>query len=299
MLQSSSLHFRLTIIFRACLALIATVLVAISLGSPVGNFLEIMSNPGLYIDLFFLILLIFTLWNVTCVLVDGFPLSGAIYGLILWIAGTAFDVMDEIVSQPRWIAYFCEDLLQLSGLLLTVISVYRIIMRMNSRFSAAQKSALHDELTRLPNRRYFVETLSNTSSKQLSMMIIDIDFFKRINDRWGHDAGDEVLFSFAKQLADISGPAMKVFRIGGEEFAVILEGLSRYEVIRYAESIRRNVRNIKLKDGQAISVSIGVAFRKAGESQQSLMKKTDVALYRAKENGRNRIELAGNKCAQP
>lgn len=299
MLQSSSLYFRLKTIFRACLALITAVLLAISSGSSLGTFREIMSNPGLYIDLFFLFLLIFTLWNVTCVLVDGFPLSGAINGLILWIAGTAFDVMDEIVSQPRWMAYFCEDLLQLSGLLLTVISVYRIILRMNSRYSAAQKSALHDELTMLPNRRYFVETLNNTSSKELYMMIIDIDFFKHINDCWGHDAGDEVLFSFARQLAGISRPAMKVFRIGGEEFAVMVEGISRYEVIRYAESIRRNARNIKLKDGQAISVSIGVAFREAGESQQSLMKKADIALYRAKENGRNRIEFAGKKCSLP
>ena len=100
---------------------------------------------------------------------------------------------------------------------------------------------------------------------------------------------------FGGQLAGISGPALKVFRIGGEEFAVIGEGLSRYEVIRYAESICRNARNIRLDDGQGISVSIGVAFRKVGESQQSLMKKTDMALYRAKENGRNRIELAGNE----
>lgn len=126
-------------------------------------------------------------------------------------------------------------------------------------------------------------------------MIIDIDFFKLINDRWGHDAGDEILSRFGGQLAGISGPALKVFRIGGEEFAVIGEGLSRYEAIRYAESICRNARNIRLDDGQCISVSIGIAFRKEGESQQSLMKKTDKALYRAKENGRNRIELAGNE----
>ncbi|NKJ56508.1 hypothetical protein CPA60_27470 [Escherichia coli] len=125
----------------------------------------------------------------------------------------------------------------LSGLLLTVLRGYRIVLRMKSRFAGAQTSALHDELKRLPNRRYFVETLSNTTSTQLSMMIIDIDFFKLINDRWGHDAGDEILSRFGGQLAGISGPALKVFRIGGEEFAVIGEGLSRYEAIRYAESI--------------------------------------------------------------
>ncbi|QIT31311.1 GGDEF domain-containing protein [Raoultella terrigena] len=254
------------------MALTTAAIVAISAGSPLGTFREIMSSPGLYIDLFFLLLLIFTLWNVACVFVDGGPLSGAINGLILWIAAGAFDVMDEIVSQPRWVGYFCEDLLKLSGMLLTVISVYCIIMRMNSRFSVVQTSALHDELTRLPNRRYFVETLSSTTSTQLSMMIIDIDFFKHINDRWGHDAGDGVLSRFGGQLAGISGSALKVFRIGGEEFAVIGEGLSRYEVIRYAESICRNARNIRLDDGQGISVSIGVAFLKVGESQQSLMK---------------------------
>lgn len=295
MLQSSSVRFRVMIILRAGMALTTAAIVAISAGSPLGTFREIMSSPGLYIDLFFLLLLIFTLWNVACVFVDGSPLSGALNGLILWIGAGAFDVMDEIVSQPRWVGYFCEDLLKLSGLLLTVISVYRIVLRMNSRFSVAQTSALHDELTRLPNRRYFVETLSNSTSPQLSMMIIDIDFFKLINDRWGHDAGDEILSRFGGQLAAISGTALKTFRIGGEEFAVIGEGLSRYEVIRYAESICRNARTIRLDDGQGISVSIGIAFRKDGESQQSLMKKTDKALYRAKENGRNRIELAGNE----
>ncbi|ACZ77713.1 diguanylate cyclase [Dickeya parazeae Ech586] len=294
MLQSSSVRFRCGVILLACMALTAAAIVAINAGSPLGTSREIMSSPGLYIDIFFLMLLIFTLWNVTCVFVDGRPLSGAITGLILWIAAGAFDVMDEIVSQPQWVGYFCEDLLKLSGMLLTVISVYRIILRMNSRFSVAQTSALYDELTRLPNRRYFVETLSNTTNKKMSMMIIDIDFFKHINDSRGHDVGDEVLSRFGDQLKDISVTALKVFRIGGEEFAVIGEGLSRYEVIRYAEAICRDARNIRLDDGQGISVSIGVGFRKVGESQQSLIKKTDKALYRAKENGRNRIELADN-----
>ncbi|MOA04708.1 putative diguanylate cyclase YdaM [compost metagenome] len=127
------------------------------------------------------------------------------------------------------------------------------------------------------------------------MMIIDIDFFKHINDRWGHDVGDEVLSRFGDQLKNISAPALKVFRIGGEEFAAIGEGFSRYEMIRYAESICRSARSIRLGDGQNISVSIGIAFRTQGESQESLMKKTDKALYRAKEKGRNRIELAGNE----
>ncbi|WP_449548217.1 GGDEF domain-containing protein [Lelliottia amnigena] len=295
MLQSSPVRFRGAVILLACMALTTAAIVAISAGSPLGTFREIMSNPGLYIDAFFLLLLIFTLWNVASVFVDGHPLSGAISGLILWIASGAFDVMDEIVSQPRWVGYFCEDLLKLSGMLLTVISVYRIVLRMNSRFSVAQISALHDELTRLPNRRYFVETLSKTTNRQLSMMIIDIDFFKHINDRWGHDVGDEVLSRFGDQLKDISAPALKVFRIGGEEFAAIGEGFSRYEMIRYAESICRSARSIRLGDGQNISVSIGIAFRTQGESQESLMKKTDKALYRAKEKGRNRIELAGNE----
>lgn len=295
MLQSSPVRFRGAVILLACIALTTAAIVAISAGSPRGTFREIMSSPGLYIDAIFLLLLIFTLWNVASVFVDGRPLSGAISGLILWIASGAFDVMDEIVTQPRWVGYFCEDVLKLSGMLLTVISVYRIVLRMNSRFSVAQTSALHDELTRLPNRRYFVETLSNTTSRQLSMMIIDIDFFKHINDRWGHDAGDEVLSRFGDQLKDISAPALKVFRIGGEEFAVIGEGFSRYEMIRHAESISRNAQNIRLGDGQNISVSIGIAFGAPGESQESLMKKTDKALYRAKENGRNRIELAGNE----
>ncbi|MEQ4963012.1 GGDEF domain-containing protein [Enterobacter hormaechei] len=158
-------------------------------------------------------------------------------------------------------------------MLITAISIYRMIIRMNSSFSIVHARSLHDELTRLPNRRYFVEAMRNSNSQQLSIMMIDIDFFKQINDRWGHAAGDEVLCRFGFQLADINGPTTKVFRIGGEEFAVITEDITQDEMLSVAESIRIKSRQIKMDDGQSISVSIGIGFREEGESLQSLMKK--------------------------
>lgn len=292
MIHPSTGHFRRAVCYRVILAVSFAAVVAFLSGPPIGSTLEILSNPGVYIDFIALLFLIFTLWNTARIAVTDLSLKLTVNGLSLWVVGSTFDFMDEIFRQPKWMGYFCEDLFRLSGMLLTVISIYRLILRMNSLFAAAHSRSMQDELTRLPNRRHFVESLKNNSSKLLALMIIDIDFFKKINDKWGHITGDEVLSEFGKQLASLPGARLKPSRIGGEEFAVIVEGLPRAEVIACAEAIHTNARTIQMMDGEAISVSIGVGFRGYGETQQALMKKADSALYRAKEKGRNRIELA-------
>ncbi|MCV4633110.1 GGDEF domain-containing protein, partial [Escherichia coli] len=86
-----------------------------------------LNNPGLYIDLLALLFLVFMLWSSAKVRMSHIAVNWVRYGLLLWIAGGTFDVMDEIVVQPRWMGYYCEDLLRLSGMLLTVVGVYKII----------------------------------------------------------------------------------------------------------------------------------------------------------------------------
>ncbi len=112
------------------------VIVAVAVGCalvspPIGTWREILANPGLYIDLLALLFLVFMLWSSAKVRMSHIAVNWVRYGLLLWIAGGTFDVMDEIVVQPRWMGYYCEDLLRLSGMLLTVVGVYKIIERIN------------------------------------------------------------------------------------------------------------------------------------------------------------------------
>lgn len=202
------------------------VIVAVAVGCalvspPIGTWREILANPGLYIDLLALLFLVFMLWSSAKVRMSHIAVNWVRYGLLLWIAGGTFDVMDEIVVQPRWMGYYCEDLLRLSGMLLTVVGVYKIIERINLLYVDARSQSLKDELTQLPNRRFFIDTIREKSGHALGLMILDIDFFKKINDSWGHLVGDEVLFSLGKQLAKLTSEQVLPARIGGEELRVI------------------------------------------------------------------------------
>lgn len=291
MVLSSSL-LRSSALFRVLISFTVAFASASWAGPPLGSLTAILSNPGLYIDLLQLLFLIFILWFTSLISITGKSLNTALHGLTLWVAGQSFDLMDEIFYQPKWMAYYCEDLLILSGMLLTVISIYKVMLKMNSRYSYVSKLSLHDELTQLPNRRYFIENISKMKSSAQALIIIDLDYFKNINDTWGHAVGDRVLFEFGRQLCDINNTGIIGYRIGGEEFAVIIEGLSCPEVLSIAESIRKNAQKVIVGDNQNLSVSIGVGIRSADEDHESLMNRVDCALYLAKEKGRNRVQMA-------
>lgn len=160
------------------------VIVAVAVGCalvspPIGSWREILANPGLYIDLLALLFLVFMLWSSAKVRMSHIAVNWVRYGLLLWIAGGTFDVMDEMVVQPRWMGYYCEDLLRLSGMLLTVVGVYKIIERINLLYVDARSQSLKDELTQLPNRRFFIDTIREKSGHALGLMILDIDFLRK------------------------------------------------------------------------------------------------------------------------
>ena len=291
MVLSSSL-LRFSALFRILIAFAIAFASASWAGPPLGSLTAILLNPGLYIDLLQLLFLIFILWFTSLISVTGKPLNMALNGLTLWVAGQSFDLMDEIFHQPRGMAYYCEDLLILSGMLLTVISIYKVMLRMNSHYSYVSKLSLHDELTQLPNRRYFIENISKMKNRAQALIIIDLDYFKNVNDTWGHAVGDRVLFEFGRQLYDINNLGIIGYRIGGEEFAVIVEGLSCPDVSDIAESIRINAQKVIVGDDRHLSVSIGVGIRSPDEDYESLMSRVDSALYLAKKKGRNRVEMA-------
>ncbi len=161
-----------------------------------------------------------------------------------------------------------------------------------------QKEAGTDELTGLPNRREFLDVVENVlrTDDRLSMLMLDIDYFKKVNDTYGHDAGDEVLRVLAK-VGTAASRNMDVFaRWGGEEFVVAMPGTEMEQARARAEMLRTTIEKQEFPNnwsaGKAIpfTVSIGVATRASGEHDlDAILKRADRALYKAKEGGRNRV----------
>jgi len=163
-----------------------------------------------------------------------------------------------------------------------------------------REGAIRDFLTGLYNRRYFFdagnELLNHCreSGERLACIMLDIDFFKKVNDTYGHDVGDLVIKSMARMLREDSRSQDIVARIGGEEFCILTPGGTRREVIARFENLRRKIKEtpitmLKDKKQIRISTSIGVCSE-VDDSLELMMKIADECLYKAKEGGRNRLE---------
>jgi diguanylate cyclase (GGDEF)-like protein len=161
--------------------------------------------------------------------------------------------------------------------------------------------ALTDELTKLPNRRHVLRyadeqlRAARADGKAFSMLAMDIDHFKRINDTYGHDAGDVVLRRIAHTTRRAIGRLGKIGRTGGEEFLVVLPETEAKAAAEVAERLRSAVEAIDCSDiaqGLRITISIGVSESTSNDDFMAIAKRADDSLYRAKEMGRNRVELA-------
>jgi diguanylate cyclase (GGDEF)-like protein len=179
-------------------------------------------------------------------------------------------------------------------------------LRAAERMTRAQRELVRmatiDALTELPNRRAFFDrageaALRGRDGAPLSVVMFDIDHFKRVNDTWGHDAGDIVLKAVADVIRRRTGsPA----RLGGEEFAVLLDGWDLLDAYHEAERLRVDIEATRIEvPGTVLSVtcSLGVAEHAAGQSVDQLLKNADVALYAAKTSGRNRVVAAQTSAA--
>ncbi|MFT7052518.1 MAG: diguanylate cyclase (GGDEF)-like protein/PAS domain S-box-containing protein [Psychromonas sp.] len=156
-----------------------------------------------------------------------------------------------------------------------------------------------DLLTQLSNRReyeyYIANILEGDITFNYGMLILDIDFFKKVNDQLGHDIGDNALITLGKLLEDIIEFPSKVFRIGGEEFAIILCDLKgEDELRRRADYICEKVASSVIIKEKNITVSIGAILFKAGDDRSLILKKADVALYMSKNNGRNQAHISNS-----
>jgi diguanylate cyclase (GGDEF)-like protein len=159
-----------------------------------------------------------------------------------------------------------------------------------------------DPLTGISNRRAFLQDAAALSErhrahpKPVTVLVMDLDHFKSINDRFGHAVGDRVLEVFAKTTRSALRKQDLFGRLGGEEFAVVLGGVDRQKGLAVAEALREAFVLIgRSVDGQAVdaTVSIGVSHCEGPTMDvPSLLAQADRALYLAKENGRNRVEVA-------
>jgi diguanylate cyclase (GGDEF)-like protein len=171
-----------------------------------------------------------------------------------------------------------------------------------------QWQAITDELTGLVNRRRFLDALRSEIGRgqrlggRLAVVLADLDDFKLVNDRFGHHAGDEVLVAFADLLRAHGRDVDVAARLGGEEFAILLPETGIEGASAGAERLRHSLAELTMplgENGEVVHVtaSFGVAELANGQSLDGLLRAADSALYRAKGNGKNRVELASSGSA--
>lgn len=156
-------------------------------------------------------------------------------------------------------------------------------------------NAFTDALTGLPNRRKMDEVLAIWSSegRLFSMLVLDIDHFKLVNDTYGHQRGDEVLKKLADTLLTVIRENDYCFRYGGEEFVLLLDDTNASKAYAMAEKIRRTIEKTELISEKTITVSLGVSeFPAHSNSIQALFELADRALYQSKSGGRNRVTVS-------
>jgi len=176
---------------------------------------------------------------------------------------------------------------------MTLSFLSRIIDREIEKSERLEKIASTDTLTGLLNRRKLEHVFRHPGlSGKKVLLVIDIDFFKKVNDDFGHDKGDSVLVQFSSILSSLIRESDSCYRWGGEEFVAVLRELSLEEAIIISERVRTSVQNADFGLLRPITVSIGLsASLEDREPLESMLARADRAMYRAKNKGRNRVEV--------
>jgi diguanylate cyclase (GGDEF)-like protein len=161
--------------------------------------------------------------------------------------------------------------------------------------------ATHDELSKLLNRRAIVEVgkreleLSKRLQRELTLAFIDIDFFKRFNDEFGHEAGDAVIYDIARILEQTCRSIDVVGRYGGEEFLIVLPGANRADAWQIGERLLAAVHAYRFRKIHPVTISLGLATLNADDEYhwEQLLQQADAAMYQAKQGGRDRCHADG------
>ncbi|MDQ6970656.1 MAG: diguanylate cyclase [Mariprofundus sp.] len=166
---------------------------------------------------------------------------------------------------------------------------------LSNKLEQAESEARNDPLTGLPNRRRLAEYLDQLEKSEFCFLIIDIDFFKQVNDTHGHDVGDEILQQLGIILQDHIRSTDLAARIGGEEFCIVFAAADVDTSLKLADRLRQSVEAFPFNTQQGIlniTTSIGLAEHRAGKAIGHTFKAADKALYVSKHNGRNQVSIA-------
>ena len=208
-----------------------------------------------------------------------------------------------VVWTSPYVPFFGRDelrlLSELGDLIGLAIERCGLVERERESEKALARQALHDALTGLPNRALFVDrlqlTLAGLERRQttVAVMFVDLDRFKLINDGMDHSAGDAVLVAVARALCDALRPDDTVARFGGDEFVVLTEVNDADEALALANRLRRAVATPVPMEGRdlVVTASVGVVVTRQWVDPASLLRDADAAMYRAKDAGRNRVEV--------
>lgn len=222
---------------------------------------------------------------------------------------------DTIRSQSGEVDLAIQKLLDLSQLMVEstrenreqITETNKKLTTLQNELEHARNEADYDQLTKLANRRKFERTLDKVLEKLLKegqplvLAFIDIDHFKKVNDKFGHECGDRVLKLVADELSSLSSSKCHTSRYGGEEFAVIFEDESVEEVRRRVDECRETLARRALVDVESgsalgtVTFSAGVAECLESDTKRSVLRKADLALYEAKSQGRNNVLTYANE----
>ncbi|MCH2177685.1 MAG: diguanylate cyclase [Mariniblastus sp.] len=198
------------------------------------------------------------------------------------------------------------DLIQNQGAVVRVHDASEQV-HLRERLSQLTKDSSIDPLTQVANRATFEKTidqyvsLHRQAGSQCSLILCDIDFFKQINDTFGHHIGDQALVAFARLLKDFVRSRDLVARYGGEEFVILCANCDMESARKRAETIRDSLQNWpqQMLNGQTITASFGISQLVQNDSATDFFIRADEALYRAKKQGRNRVMISERKTSRP
>ena len=241
-------------------------------------------------------------WNQLKILLDDYKDKKAEEAEIITVSEIIWAQANIVVSDVESIFHtYIKDYIIIAIVLFSSIIMLGLISIIIKYFiqQRLEVQASHDHLTGLFNRHYFellIKKQQNDSKRNkqnIALMMCDIDHFKTVNDIYGHDIGDKVLKNIAEILIKNSRASDSIIRFGGEEFLIIASYDSIEDLMKYGERIRMNIESTKILD-QNITISIGIALCDHNCIADETMKKADIALYTAKENGRNQVILYDN-----
>lgn len=247
------------------------------------------SSLGFTFDLLTLLIVLFMLWTVQCAHLPPATYFTLTTGFGFWLLAATLDVLDELLWQPVWLGIYVEDSFRTLGMILFATGTLQTMYYVCDLYSLAKQQSASDELTSLPNRRQFRQTLEQIGTGSFSIALIDLDHFKKINDEFGHDTGDQVLIQFAALLQSLTPKGALAARLGGEEFGWLFYD-EELQVNEFLQQLLLQSRTIKPANQRPLTISIGAGQRIPGEAPEHLMHRVDQSLYKAKNNGRDQIQ---------